>query len=80
MFERFFRAQSSTGITGTGIGLYLTKKLVEMHSGKISVSSELGKGTVFVIGIPINGADNDLVEARISDINKNDSDVAELLH
>lgn len=80
LFERFFRAQSSTGITGTGIGLYLTKKLVEMHSGKISVSSELGKGTVFVIGIPINGADNDLVEARISDINKNDSDVAELLH
>lgn len=53
--ERFFRAKTSTGIEGTGIGLNLVKTLVEMHDGTITADSEIGKGSTFVVRLPING-------------------------
>ncbi len=53
--ERFFRAKTSTGIAGTGIGLHLVKSLVEEHEGTFSVESELGKGSTFTVTFPISG-------------------------
>lgn len=53
--ERFFRAKTSTGIAGTGIGLNLVKALVEEHEGSFSLESELGKGSTFTISLPIEG-------------------------
>ena len=55
IFERFHRVQNAAGRTyeGTGIGLPLTKELVEMHQGTITAESELGKGSVFTVKIPI---------------------------
>ncbi len=53
--ERFFRARSSTGIAGTGIGLNLVNKLVDMHGGKFSVESQKGEGSTFTISLPIAG-------------------------
>jgi signal transduction histidine kinase len=54
IFERF--QQVETTLTrnheGSGIGLSLVKSLVEKHNGKISVKSELGKGTDFMIELP----------------------------
>lgn len=54
IFERFYRADPSrarqTG--GTGIGLAITKELVELVDGKVSVTSELGVGTTFNVYIP----------------------------
>jgi two-component system sensor histidine kinase/response regulator len=49
VFERFQQVDSSYGrpYGGTGLGLAITKKLVELMNGTISVSSELGKGTIF---------------------------------
>lgn len=55
IFDRFFQGdQSSTrGEAGTGIGLTLTKELVEMMGGRIAVKSELGEGTDVLILLPI---------------------------
>ncbi|TKG96124.1 hybrid sensor histidine kinase/response regulator [Puteibacter caeruleilacunae] len=55
IFERFYRAVDEKGNwSGTGIGLALSKSLVDLMKGSISVESECGKGTVFNIFIPIN--------------------------
>ncbi len=53
--ERFFRAKNSAGIPGTGIGLNLSKKLLEMHGGSIEVKSHKYKGSIFSMRIPIAG-------------------------
>ncbi len=53
LFSRFFRAKTSLGIAGTGIGLNLVKTLVEMHGGTVSATSEKGEGSTFSIRIPI---------------------------
>ena len=47
IFEPFSRAESATksGVTGTGLGMSITKSLVELMGGTISIESELGKGT-----------------------------------
>ncbi len=54
LFQRFFRASTSTGIPGTGIGLHLGKHLVEMHGGRIEVESSPGKGAIFSVYLPID--------------------------
>ncbi|MGI9487451.1 MAG: ATP-binding protein [Geminicoccaceae bacterium] len=54
LFQRFFRASTSTGIPGTGIGLHLVKHLVEMHGGRIEVESSPGEGATFSVHLPVN--------------------------
>jgi len=56
IFERFFKVENTGSMNqdGTGIGLSIVKELVEMQRGKIQVESELGKGTVFTITLPLN--------------------------
>jgi len=55
IFDRFYRidASRSRDQGGTGLGLAITKGFIEAHGGKISVESEKGKGTTFVISLPI---------------------------
>jgi len=55
MFERFFRARTSAGIAGTGIGLNLVKILVELHGGSVAITSTAGKGSTFSVHLPVNG-------------------------
>ncbi len=52
IFERFFQ-EGNYESKGTGIGLALVKKLVEMHKGVITVESTLGKGSSFTVTIPV---------------------------
>jgi signal transduction histidine kinase len=55
LFEQFYRVDSSmtTSIQGTGLGLTIVKGIVEAHNGKITVESEVGKGSTFIILLPI---------------------------
>ncbi|KPH07714.1 sensor histidine kinase [Rhizobium acidisoli] len=53
LFQPYYRARSATGIAGTGIGLNVVKQVVELHGGTVEVTSELGKGTTFIIRLPI---------------------------
>lgn len=53
LFERFFRGQNATNIQGTGLGLHIVTKYIEMMKGTIEFESEPGKGTTFIIKIPL---------------------------
>ncbi|HQB61191.1 MAG TPA: ATP-binding protein, partial [Spirochaetota bacterium] len=53
IFKEFGRTSSTKNIEGTGLGLALSKKLVELHKGKIEMSSVYGKGTNFFVYLPI---------------------------
>ncbi|NEO81180.1 hybrid sensor histidine kinase/response regulator [Moorena sp. SIO4G3] len=50
LFERF--RQGSHKRSGSGLGLYLSKRILEAHQGTINVKSELGKGTLFTVKLP----------------------------
>lgn len=53
IFQRFERASiSAKGISGLGLGLYITQQIVHLHGGKIRVESELGKGSTFIVELP----------------------------
>jgi two-component system sensor kinase FixL len=52
MFERLFRASNVMNIQGTGLGLNIVKKYVDLHEGTISFYSKEGVGTTFTITIP----------------------------
>jgi signal transduction histidine kinase len=54
MFQKFFRAASTAGQTsGTGLGLVITKAIIEAHGGNIWLESEEGVGTTFFITLPL---------------------------
>ena len=55
IFDRFHRVSGSHGRTheGTGIGLALTKELIAIHGGSITVESEVGRGSTFVVHVPV---------------------------
>lgn len=52
LFQKYFRAENAKTIPGTGIGLYVTKKLLDLNRGTIEVQSELNKGTRFKVIFP----------------------------
>ena len=52
IFDRFYRADASRSSEGTGLGLSIAKAIAETHSGKITVKSEVGKGSRFALTLP----------------------------
>ena len=55
IFEEFQQADTSSTKTkgGTGLGLSIAKRIINLHGGRIGVSSELGRGSTFFIEVPI---------------------------
>jgi signal transduction histidine kinase len=52
LFQPYTRLDRTQSVKGTGVGLFITKGIVQAHNGEINVESELGKGTTFRISIP----------------------------
>jgi len=54
LFQKFYRVDNSATRTigGTGLGLFITKKIIELYQGKIWVDSEINRGTTFYINLP----------------------------
>ena len=87
IFDRFYQIdpinpQEANKSTGTGIGLALTKGIVELHHGHIRVESERGKGSSFIVTLPLGNAhftpeQIDLRDSSIQqpDINKSEIDI-----
>lgn len=57
LFERFFRGANVTNIQGTGLGLHIVGKYIEILDGKIEFESELEKGTTFIITLNLKTAE-----------------------
>ena len=56
VFERFYRADTSGKIPGTGLGMSIVQEIVNLHGGKVSVTSAAGLGTTVTIWLPASGA------------------------
>lgn len=56
LFERFFRGRNVSNIQGTGLGLHIVAKYLELLNGDISFTSELGIGTTFTFRIPLQNS------------------------
>jgi PAS domain S-box-containing protein len=53
IFNRFYRADGVGNVSGLGIGLFLTKEIIDRHNGTILVNSEFGEGSEFLFSLPL---------------------------
>ena len=67
IFNRFYSSRKNDNSISNGIGLSLTKELVELHHGTISVTSQVNKGSEFKVEIPIDRGSFDETEIRTRD-------------
>ena len=63
IFDRFYRVDSSLrrGTAGTGLGLFLSKAIVEAHRGRIWARSKEGQGTTFFVALPVDGGGEEVI-------------------
>jgi signal transduction histidine kinase len=55
LFDRFFRAEGAAArAQGLGLGLYITRRIVEAHGGTVGAESELGRGSTFTVVLPVH--------------------------
>ena len=75
MFDEFTRERSSTEsrVNGTGLGMAIVKKLVELMDGTIKVESKIGKGTKFTVTLPHHIAENGMLNSSKEKIRQSDT-------
>ncbi|AKA67899.1 ATP-binding protein [Clostridium scatologenes] len=80
IFDRFVQVDKSISrrTEGSGIGLSLVKSLVEMHNGQISVVSELGEGSEFIIELPKVQAKTDNIKIEESNVCKKNKNIEKI--
>ncbi len=66
IFDAYIRGSSSQGIQGSGLGLNITKDIVEAHGGKVGCSSKLGEGSSFYFEIPIRASNSRDARAQVT--------------
>jgi two-component system, OmpR family, heavy metal sensor histidine kinase CusS len=64
VFDRFYRAESSRGSDGAGLGLALVKSIVDLHGGTAEIRSEMGRGTIVTLSFPKEGHSSALRHPR----------------
>ncbi|OHX64700.1 hypothetical protein NH26_24365 [Flammeovirga pacifica] len=79
IFDRFYQTKNanSINIKGTGLGLSIAKSVIEAHKGNIHVESEKGKGTTFIIELPLNDLESKEVMPQSYYV-QNDVDIEEV--
>ena len=53
VFEKYYRVSTDSGIRGFGLGLFLVRRIAEMHGGSVGIDSTLGKGTTVSLSLPL---------------------------
>jgi two-component system sensor histidine kinase/response regulator len=71
IFEPFQRGKNALSESGMGLGLSLTKRVVEMHGGEIDVQSELGKGSTFSVILPVGESKQEKGVGTVENFTKN---------
>lgn len=69
IFEPFY---TTKGTRGTGLGLWVTREIVEKHRGTVRVRSKIGYGTVFMVRIPFRGATERIHTAKVGSVSPGD--------
>jgi signal transduction histidine kinase len=59
VFERFYRADTSGRITGTGLGMSIVQEIIQLHGGQVTLESVFGKGTSVTLWFPATSAQNE---------------------
>ena len=59
IFEKYYRSGMTKEKPGAGVGLYLVKKIIELHGGSIGINSKRDYGTTVLISIPLSKDDDE---------------------
>ncbi len=54
IFEKFFRSPSADGVRGAGLGLFIVRRVADLHQGRVEVKARPGGGSVFALTLPLN--------------------------
>ena len=57
VFERYYRGSNTSGIVGSGVGLYLVRTIIELHKGSVALHSREGAGSRFTVQLPALAAE-----------------------